>query len=105
MSDKSRKQQIEEMLAEDPKDSFLLYGLAMEYVREGRDDKAIEYLREILTITPDYVPAYQQAGQAWPRLDKADEARQVFQSGIQAAKRLGNEHAACEMEAFLNGLP
>src|SRR5271156_3698584 len=35
MPAKSRKQQIEEMLVEDPDDPFLRYGLAMEYASEG----------------------------------------------------------------------
>ena len=104
MTAKSRKQQIESMLAEDSKDPFLRYGLAMEYASEGDDEQAVKCLRDLLALTPDYVPAYLQAGQVLTRLEKTDEARSIFRTGIGVAKRLGDSHAAGEMEAFLDGL-
>jgi Tfp pilus assembly protein PilF len=104
MTAKSRKQLIEDMLADDPKDPFLRYGLAMEYVSERDDLQAAQCLRELLALTPDYVPAYLQAGQVLTRLQKPDEAREVFGTGIRVAQRLGDSHAAGEMEGFLEGL-
>ena len=68
MADLSRKAQLEAMLAEDPTDSFLRYGLAMEYVSEGNDAEAVQRFRDMFSATPDYVPAYLQAGQALIRL-------------------------------------
>src|SRR5665213_4346134 len=35
MADKSRRQRLEEMLAEDPTDTFCRYGLAMDYAGAG----------------------------------------------------------------------
>ena len=67
MTTKSRKQQLEEMLAEDPNDPFLRYGLAMEYVSAGDDAAAAKCLQELIAVTPDYVPAYLQLGQAFLR--------------------------------------
>jgi Tfp pilus assembly protein PilF len=104
MTAKSRKEQIRDMLVEDPKDPFLRYGLAMEYVGEGNDPEAVNCFRELLAANPDYVPAYLQAGQALTRLDKAADAREVFRSGIAVAQKLGDGHAAGEMEGFLEGL-
>lgn len=104
MSGKSRKQQIEEMLADDPSDSFLRYGLAMEYVSAGQDEEAVRCFQELLQATPDYVPAYMQAGRALARLDRVEEARTIFQSGIAAARQQGDLHAAEEMTGFLDGL-
>jgi hypothetical protein len=34
MATKSRREQLEEMLADDPDDAFVRYGLAMEHVGE-----------------------------------------------------------------------
>ncbi len=62
MTGKSRKQQIEEMLTEDPNDPFLRYGLAMEHVSEGQDEEAIRCFEGLLHVAPEYVPAYMQAG-------------------------------------------
>src|SRR6202023_699921 len=64
MSEKSRKQQIEEMLVAEPTDPFLRYGLAMEYMSQGDDEGAVRCFRELFAVAPDYVPAYLQIGQA-----------------------------------------
>jgi thioredoxin-like negative regulator of GroEL len=104
MSAKTRKQQLEEMLAEDPKDPFLRYGLAMEHAGEGDDEGAARCFQELMTAAPDYVPAYLQAGQVLIRLGRTDQARNVLQRGVVAARRQGEQHAAEEMQGFLAGL-
>lgn len=104
MTGKSRKQQIEEMLAEDPHDPFLRYGLAMEHVSAGQDEEAVRCFEELFRTAPDYVPGYMQAGRALARLDRLEEARAVFQAGIAAARHKGDQHAAEEMAGFLEGL-
>ena len=104
MTGKSRKQQIEEMLAEDPNDPFLRYGLAMEHVSAGDDEQALRCLEDLLRIDPSYVPAYLQAGQALCRLERPDEARAVYRAGIAQAQRKNDDHAAREMQGFLEGL-
>jgi thioredoxin-like negative regulator of GroEL len=97
MSGKSRKQQLEELLALDPDDPFLRYGVAMEYASEGNDEEAARRLRELLRVAPTYVPAYQQAAQILLRLGHDEEAKQVLAVGVQQAQQAGNEHAAGEM--------
>lgn len=104
MTGKSRKQQIEEMLAEDPNDPFLRYGLAMERVSAGQDEEAVRCFEELLRSAPDYVPGYMQAGRALARLNRLDEARAIFQAGILAARQKSDFHAAEEMSGFLEGL-
>jgi Flp pilus assembly protein TadD len=104
MAGKSRKQQIEEMLAEDPNDPFLRYGLAMEHVSAGQDMEALRCFQELLQVAPDYVPAYMQAGRALVRLNREDEARALYCTGIATAHRQGDLHAAGEMEGFLQEL-
>jgi Tfp pilus assembly protein PilF len=104
MAGKSRKQQIEEMLAEDPNDPFLRYGLAMEYVGAGQDEAALRCFEELRRVAPDYVPAYMQAGRALARLNREEEARTVYRAGITTARQKGDLHAADEMERFLQEL-
>jgi Tfp pilus assembly protein PilF len=101
---KTRKEQLREMLADDPRDPFLHYGLAMEFVSEGNDEEAARCFRELLQVAADYVPAYHQAGQALLRLGRSAEAREVLQRGIAEAGRQGNLHAAEEMQGLLSGL-
>jgi Tfp pilus assembly protein PilF len=101
---KNRKEQIQQMLADDPNDPFLRYGLAMEYVSEGANEDAVRCFRELLTATPDYIPAYLQAGQALVRLGRTDDARALFRDGIAAAQKKGDLHARDEMQGFLANL-
>jgi Flp pilus assembly protein TadD len=104
MTGKTRKQQLEEMLADDPSDPFLRYGLAMEYVSAGDDEGAVRCFHELFAAAPDYVAAYMQAGQALARLGRTAEAKDVFRQGIERATRQGDQHAAGEMEGMLDAI-
>src|SRR5262245_60234223 len=101
---KSRKEQLEEMLAREPDDSFLRYGLAVEQAGAGEDEQAAALLLELTRRDPDYVPAYLQAGQSLIRLGRDDEARAALQAGVAAAGRKGDSHAAGEMAGLLAAL-
>src|SRR4051794_28223615 len=96
-----RKEQIEALLAENPEDSFLRYGLAMEHASAGEHAAAVRVFRELLARDADYVPAYLQAGQALIREGEDDEAKEMLKKGIAVAQRKGDEHAAGEMAGFL----
>ena len=87
MAAKSRRQRLEEMLALDPNDAFLRYGLAMDYAGGGDDESAAKQFAELLRTAPDYVPGYLQAGQVLARLGRDDEAR----SGLPGRRRRGAE--------------
>ncbi len=104
MPGKSRKQRLEEMLAENPDDPFLRYGVAMEHLGAGEDEQGCNLLQDIIARTPSYVPAYVQAGKALVRLQRLEEARGVYQRGIEVARGQGDEHAASEMALFLEHL-
>jgi thioredoxin-like negative regulator of GroEL len=104
MTGKTRKQQIEAMLAEDPNDPFLRYGLAMECVSQGDDEEAVARFRGLIVIDPEYVPAYMQAGQALVRLGRQDEAQDALRTGVAMARKKGDAHAADEMQGMLEGL-
>ena len=95
-----RMDQIEALLADDPADPFLRYGLAMEYASAGDDPAAADHL---LRLTDDtaYVPAFLMAGQILNRLYRVDEAMAVLRRGIAAAREQGNAHAEGEMATLL----
>ena len=101
-----RMTQIEAMLADDPDDAFLRYGLAMEHASAGDDAECATVLRDLIarTETDPYVPAFLMCGQALARLDRPEEACVVLRRGIDAARRAGNTHAQGEMEGLLASL-
>ncbi len=96
---------LKEILAENPNDAFARYGLGMEYANNGDSAGALAEYEKIVTGNPEYVPAYQMAGQLLMNLGRDTDARAWFQKGIAAARRAGNQHAESEMQGMLDTLP
>lgn len=101
-----RMEQIEAMLADDPNDCFLRYGLALEHSSQGDDDTAVKLLRELIALDPakPYIAAFLMGGQALVRLGKEGEATDLLKQGIAAATKAGTPealHARGEMEGLL----
>jgi tetratricopeptide (TPR) repeat protein len=104
MANQTRKEQILEMLAANPTDPELTYFLAMEHLSATETNQAVKCFQDVVAMAPDYVPAYVQLGQLLTRLEREDEARHIYRSGIAAARQKGDTHAAEEMGAFLDSL-
>lgn len=101
----SRRAALEKMLADDPSDVFLHYGLANELVKAGEYPAAWDRFALIHRDFPDYVPAWFRHAQALAEADETDEARTVGQQGLIVAERVGDMHAADEIRGFLDLLP
>ena len=96
---------LEQSLAEDPGDTFLRYGLAVQCLREGDVDEGRTRLRALIADHPDdQVPAYQQLGQSFAETGETDAARETLTAGIAIAQKRGDWHAAAEMEQILDTL-
>ena len=65
---------------------------------------AIEALRDVIRIKPDYTSAYQMLGSALVKQEGLKEARRVWMDGIEAANRIGAWKARRPIEALLAGL-
>ncbi|MBW3595854.1 MAG: hypothetical protein KY475_01110 [Planctomycetes bacterium] len=101
MNTSSRRAKIEAMLADDPRDPFLRYSLALELEKEAEHESSLARLRELAAEEPPYVPALFMAGQQLTRLGRIEEARTILRDGIEAARAQNNDHAAAEMAEFL----
>lgn len=97
----TRREKIEAMLADDPKDTFLRYSLAMELDKESENERSLALLTELTKDATPYVPAFFMAGQQLTRLDRTNEARSFLRDGIEEARKQGDAHAAGEMSEFL----
>ena len=84
-----------------PKDSFALYGLAMEYANQEDYDKALEQFHVLSEVDPNYSYAYYQAGRVLTKLGRIEDARAWYEKGIEVTARSGDEHAKGEIEAAL----
>jgi len=101
---KTRRQMLEELVAQNPDDAFARYGLALECMNGGDAAAADQHFRALVERNSGYIPGYQMYGQFLARERRIEEARGVLSSGIAAADKAGNQHARTEMEALLNDL-
>ena len=84
MTKTPRMQQIEAMLADEPDDEFLRYGLAMEHSSAGDDASAAKVLLDLIALNPakPYIPAFLMAAQALLRTGDDTTATTVLKAGI-----------------------
>lgn len=104
MAETERMKRIKALLAEDPSDAFLHYGLAMEYVSSGDDSTAVSTFRDLLSTNPNYVPTYLMLAQTLVRLDRENEARDVLRAGVTVAGQQQELHAQGELQTMLDSL-
>jgi tetratricopeptide (TPR) repeat protein len=98
---KSRREMLEQFVAQKPADAFARYGLALECVKLGDDHTALAHFQRLLETSPEYVAGYFQYGQVLSRLGRLDEARRILSDGIVVAQKTGDLHARDEMQAAL----
>jgi tetratricopeptide (TPR) repeat protein len=100
----SRLQQLLAFYQEDPNDPFTIYAIATEYRSAGDQSQAWEYYQKLLSEHPDYVGTYYHAGKLLAELGQAEQAEQVYRTGLTTARRAGQMHAASELQQALNQL-
>ena len=93
---------LKSMVEQNPADSFARYGLAMEYRNSGDLESAMGEFRSLMAANPDYAPAYFHGGQTLERMGRLDEARKIYQQGIEVTTRSGDQHARSEMQGALD---
>ena len=93
----SRREQLESMFADSPKDTFLRYALAMELDSEEEHEKSLEMHRELINDDPPYVPSFFMSGQ---QLAKLDRIRQLDKVGSRLEVNLvGDRKAGTQWES------
>ena len=83
MADDSRIQKFQELLAKDPRDPMLHFGLGNELSKSGRFAETVESFEEAIRVNPNYTAAYRQLGKSLEKLGRKDEARHRLHSRIQ----------------------
>ncbi|MBI4458787.1 MAG: tetratricopeptide repeat protein [Acidobacteria bacterium] len=99
-----RLEVLTQLLEKNPKNSFARYGLAMEYVGQEQYKQAMEQFEKLWEADPDYAAAYYQAGQVLVKTGDIEQARRIFQKGIEVTARLGDFHAQSELQSALEQL-
>jgi len=98
----TRLDALKNMVEQNPGDSFLRYGLAMEYRNSGDLEGALREFRSLIAANPDYSAAYFHGGQTLERMGRTEEARTLYETGVDVTRRKGEAHALSEMQAALD---
>jgi tetratricopeptide (TPR) repeat protein len=98
----ARLETLKSMLAHDASNAFARYGLAMELLNLGRAEESVTEFRALLAASPDYTYGYFHGGRALESLGREDEARQMYEAGIEASRTKGDAKALNEIQAALD---
>ena len=101
----NRLEILKQMLEQDPGNTFARYGLAMEFAKSGDFSQAVAEFKNLLANDENYSAAYFHGGQAFEKLGKLDEARAMYEKGIEVTTRKGDSHTRSEIEGALSLLP
>ena len=99
----NRIELFEQMLTADPGNTSVLFGLAKEYEKAGRDRDLIDTLNRYLDNVDDEGNAFGMLAAAYERLGERDKAREAYQRGIETAQRHGHPGMAEEYRMTLAG--
>ncbi len=99
-----RLQRLREMLAQQPTDPFLNHALALEEIKLGNDAAARSLFESILQLDPNYVGSYYHLGKLLERQGEEASAIEVFDRGMEVAKKQGDNHALNELRGAYDNL-
>jgi predicted Zn-dependent protease len=102
--DQSKIEIFTAMLAEQPENAMIWYGLASEQYKLENWAEAAKSLRQVVSLNPDYTAAYQMLGTVLVNTDDLAGAQEAWRNGIEAAGRTGAWKAGQHMQALLDGV-
>lgn len=91
---------FEAMLARGQDSEMLRYTLGNAYFAQQDHGKAIEHLRQAVTLKPDYSAAWRVLGRALAADGQLVEARDAFDQGEKVAEANGDKQTAKEINVF-----
>jgi tetratricopeptide (TPR) repeat protein len=97
----TRLEQLEEMLRNEPNDSFLNYALALEFAKINEVEKAIIIIETILERDQNYLGAYYQLGKFYEQTLQPEKAIAAYQKGIEIARKHNNMKTLGELNTAL----
>ncbi len=102
MSDKI--EMLKKALEKDPNNPLGLYGLAMEYFKEGDYENAIVYLKKYLSLHDDEGAGYRTLAQCYVNLGDIENAIESYQRGIEAAAKYNHPTMVSEFQQEIETL-
>ncbi len=98
----ARATALRALLEQDPNNSFVRYGLALDHVNSGDLESGVAEFRTLIANDANYCAAYYHGGQSLEKLSRPEEAAELYRQGIEATLRTGDGHTRSELEAALS---
>jgi tetratricopeptide (TPR) repeat protein len=95
---------LQRLLEKDPKDPFLLYGMAQEYAKVGDTAHAVEFYDRCLAADPHYCYAYYHKARTQQHAGQTPEALATVKAGLAAARKSSDSHALSELQSLMDEL-
>ena len=92
------------MLLASPNDNFLRHALALEWIKEGKEEHAKQLFLDILNEQPDYVGSYYHLAKLLERTGETEAAIAWYERGMKAAKEAKDNHAYNELQSAYEDL-
>ena len=102
--DSDRLTRLLALLAAEPDDGFVLYGLAQECRKLGRLEEAVLYYDRAIAADPKQCYAYFHKAKSLEAAGRRPEAAAVLTEGMKRARAVGDHKAASEIEAYLDDI-
>lgn len=90
------------LLAAEPDDGFVLYGLAQECQKLGRLDEALGFYDRAIAADPKQCYAFFHKAKTLELAKRRGEIGDVLRAGLARARAVGDFKAASEIEGFLD---
>jgi tetratricopeptide (TPR) repeat protein len=101
----NRLELLRQMVSQNPDNSFARYGLAIELANSGALQQAAAEFRALLERDENYAAAYFHFGQALEKSGDVEQARAIYEKGIEVTTKKGDLHTRAEIEGALALLP
>lgn len=97
----ARMARLRAFIAQRPEDPFPRYALGLELKNAGQLGDAERTFADVMARNPDYTAVYLHAGQTLLAMGRTEDARTVFERGVQVCVERGDAHARSELEGAL----
>ncbi len=104
MADNTRIEKFKELLANEPRNPMLHFGLGNELLKHGRHTEAAKSYQAAIEANPRYTAAYRQLGKALEQSNQRQAAQNAYRSGIAIGNDVGDLQTVKEMRVFLRRL-
>lgn len=100
----NRIEVFRQMLADDPQNTLVMFGLAKEYEKIGDFRAVIEMLEDYLSRADDEGNAYGSLANAYKQTGDIEKAREALEKGIGVSRAHGHPTMASDYEFTLSML-